>query len=302
MDPTDPVSYFRNDYRGEDEMRREAGRHRDQYTSRELFGQSDYGTVADGGYDPTIDQLTPRYEGEWIDDMRTADPRIAGPQSAWGGRGGYTGSFSDVRNALRMLQDTASQQGLSPADQAMIDAQQRQLGQQSRAARDAQMQQAQARGMGSSGLAFMSGQAANEASANRSSDMRAQMMMGAQQRALQAMQSYGSLGSQFFAESGAQRAQSMNAIDAFNQRNTDYWRGVRGRDTERRNRTADSRSDAYQQRYENRYGRYQDDEARRMGIYDREREERRYRQEREDRRTQAMIDTGAGLVRSGVGG
>jgi len=292
---TDPVGYFENDRRGRDELASESRRHRDRFTGDQLFGQQDDEVYAQGGYEPTLDQLTPDYVYD--------DPYAIyreGPRRSEMGQA--RGEDYYVNEALRQLQQLSGQQGLSRADQAMIDAQQRQVSQQARSSREAQMQQAQARGMGSSGLAFMSAQQADEAGADRSADMRAQMMMGAQQRALQAMQAYGSLGSQYYGQSFGQDAARRNAIDDFNRWRTETVLGTQQRNTDQRNRAAEAESSAYQQRYNNRYGRYQDDEARRMGIFDRQRDERRYQQEREDGRTQALIDTGAGLVGGGLGG
>jgi hypothetical protein len=278
-------SFFLND----DTAEREAKGRRDTFQRRANEQWED----VEGGI--AIDDLIPDYSME--------DPsgvlRELGNAPAMGGA---QGEDYYVLEALRGLQGMSAQQGLSAADRAMMDAQQRQISQQARSARDAQMQQAQARGMGSSGLAFMSGQAANEAGADRSADMRAQMMMGAQQRALQAMQAYGSLGTNFYGQSFGQDATRRGAIDDFNRWRAETQLGAQGRNTDRRNQQADARVAGRQRQYDDSYQRYRDSQDYAVGYGDRERDERRYNQDREDRRTQQIMDTGTSIIRASGGG
>lgn len=84
--------------------------------------------------------------------------------------------------------------GLTGADVASMDMARRRQDQQSGAARDALEQQAQARGLGGSGLALASQLGATQQGQMQSSDMEAQMLQGAQQRQLQATQAMGNLG------------------------------------------------------------------------------------------------------------
>ncbi len=258
-----------------------------------LFNQADTDvTQVYGGYAPMIDQLIPDYVYE---DERAYLPERSQMAQA-------SGDPAAVREALRMLQGVARGGGMSEADRAMGNAVQRQQDQIARSQREAILPPAQARGMGGSGLSLLSAQQAGEASSGRALDFRAQQLAAAQQRALQGMQAYGSLGAQHYGESFAQDAQRRGAIDSFNAWRADQQRGAAQRNTERRNQLADRTVGAYQQRYEDRYRRAQDAADRTYGYGRSLADERRYQQEREDRRTEKIMDTGTSLVGTGMGG
>ena len=93
-----------------------------------------------------------------------------------------------------------------------------------------------------------------------------------------------------------------SAIDDFNAWRANSQRDAAGRNTDRRNQLADRTVGAYQQRYDDRYRRAQDEADRRYGYGRSLADERRYQQEREDARTQQVMDTGTSLVRTGMGG
>lgn len=99
------------------------------------------------------------------------------------------------RQALEQMQRWGSG-GLTDADRGAMAATRRQDERGARGQRDALMQQAQARGMGGSGLDYATQMSADQAGQAQSSDAEAQMMQGAQQRALAAVQAQGQLGGQ----------------------------------------------------------------------------------------------------------
>lgn len=119
---------------------------------------------------PTADQLTADYQ---------YDPEGHDAQTA----------------ALRQLQQWGSG-NLTDADRGAMESVRRRDQQGARAQRGALMQQAQARGMGGSGLDFISQQSANQGAEAQASDAEAQMLQGAQARALAAVQAQGQLGGQ----------------------------------------------------------------------------------------------------------
>lgn len=119
---------------------------------------------------PTADQLTPDYQ--WDNTGRDAQMAALGQLQEWG-RGGLTG-----------------------ADRGMLETTRRRDAQASRGQRGALMQQAQARGVGGSGLDYATQMAANQAGQTQASDAETQMMAQAQQRALSATGASAALGGQ----------------------------------------------------------------------------------------------------------
>lgn len=124
--------------------------------------------------------------------------------------------------ALQGLQEM-SQQGFTPAERGMMDAAQRQAAQAEKAQRMAVLQQMAARGMTNSGAALSGALAAQQGGANRLADQQAQLQMGAQQRALGALQSSGSLSSNMRQQADNMSRFRASALDQFNQRNTDRY-------------------------------------------------------------------------------
>lgn len=115
---------------------------------------------------PTAQDLTPDYRPEGRDAQMAALAQM----QEWG-RGGLTG-----------------------ADRAMMESTRRRDEQAAGSSRRAMMQQAQARGVGGSGLDYGSQMMATQAGQQQASDAESQMLQGAQQRALQAVQQQGTMG------------------------------------------------------------------------------------------------------------
>lgn len=195
------------------------------------------------GYLPSADDLWVQYEEEGF---------IGGPEdSALAGARSSEESRAAQSMALAQLQDVA-QGGLTEADRAMMALGRQQVGQQMRAARDADMQALQARGMGGSGAALASMLSAQQGGAMGAATADAQMQIAAQQRALAAMQQSGDLGTQMRGQSFNEEATRGSAIDDFNRWQTDYQRDRERMNTDRRNQTHESRAGSRQQAYENR--------------------------------------------------
>ncbi len=241
---------------------------------------------------PTAEDLTPdySYEDPYAEGMYSDSPELA------------YGNSAAMTDALRLMQGEASTTGFTDAERGMMDVTQRRQTQMARGMRDAQMQQAEARGMGGAGLSFMSGQQAGEAATGQQSDYEAQMAMQARMRALQAMQSYGQLGATYNAQTFGQSAHNTGAINAWNQGNTEYRRGVQRDNTDRRNRRADAATGAVQQEYENEY-RNTRDAASDTGHYGNAiTGETRFQQARDDERMNRILDTGRSAIGGASGG
>jgi hypothetical protein len=86
--------------------------------------------------------------------------------------------------------------GLTSADRGMLDASRRRDEQAASAQRQAIARDANARGVGGGGLDFAMQQQADQRGQQQSSDREAQLMSSAQDRALQAIQQQGQMGSQ----------------------------------------------------------------------------------------------------------
>lgn len=119
---------------------------------------------------PSAADLTPQYN--WNPEGRDAQSAALSQLAQWG-QGGLTG-----------------------ADRGMLETTRRRDAQAAGSQRGALMQQAQARGVGGSGLDYATQMQANQAGQAQASDAESQMMMGAQQRALAATQAQGQLGGQ----------------------------------------------------------------------------------------------------------
>lgn len=153
-------------------------------------------------------------------------------------------SVEDLRGdpTLRQAQMDALDQmaewsrgGLTGADRATMESARGRDSQQAQAQRMALEQQAQARGIGGSGLDFAMRQQADQGAQQRSSDRDAQMMAAAQQRALQATQQRAQLGSQTRQQdasdvTGAFDSATTRAAGATGQYSGDASTRQRGRD------------------------------------------------------------------------
>jgi hypothetical protein len=121
-------------------------------------------------------------------------------------------------NALSKLQNL-SEQGLSATDRARMADIQGELGAQQRGAREAIMQNAQARGVGGSGTELASLLANQQGAAERASRAGTDVAAQAEQRALEALLQSGQLGTQVRGQEYAQAAQKAQAQDAINRFN-----------------------------------------------------------------------------------
>lgn len=102
--------------------------------------------------------------------------------------------FTAQMDALGGLQDISNNDGLTAADRAQLGQIQTQEDSAERGAREAILQNAQARGMGGSGIELLQQFQNQQDSATRKSQKDMDVAAMAQNRALQALQSAGSLG------------------------------------------------------------------------------------------------------------
>lgn len=132
------------------------------------------------------------------------------------------GSKQAQMDALLGLQDITSSGGMTAQDKARMQQIQNQENSASRGAREAIMQNAQARGMGGSGMDIMAQLQNQQDSATRASNRGTEVAGMAQERALQALMQQGQLGGQInqqqFGQDSA-RAQAQDAISKFNAQN-----------------------------------------------------------------------------------
>ena len=195
-----------------------------------------------GGTAPTADDLTVNYGTEAGRDERGD---LFGGESAI--RGGSSGlaAQSDALGALRGIIDTG---GYTRADQMQRNAAAGANAQRLQSANSAAMQQANARGMGGGGQELASRLMGSQAYAQGQSMADAQIQSAGMARALAAMQAAGQLGASM--DQNEYRRQA--ALDAYNQRQMDWRREREQRNTQWRNRSAESRANAAQTSYENR--------------------------------------------------
>lgn len=123
-------------------------------------------------------------------------------------------------DALFGLQDISNSGGLTAADQSQLSQIQNQEQTAQRGAREAILQNAQARGAGGSGMELLAQLQNQQDSATRQSQRDLDVAGMAQQRALQALQQAGSLGGQIQAQDFGQQSAIANAQDAINKFNT----------------------------------------------------------------------------------
>ncbi len=197
-------------------------------------------TWRDIGRGPSVDELTPEYRGEGtVDEYGNL---IGDPSQleGFGASGDQTASLA----ALRSLYESG---GYTDADraaqQAARSAQAQQVGGMNRAA----LAQMEARGLGGSGAALAAQLGGSQSLANANQQSDAQLAIGAQARAMQALQGWQGGANTMQAQELARR----NALDSFNQGNTDWRRGREERNTGTANRQQDANTNARQQGYEN---------------------------------------------------
>lgn len=229
--------------------------------------------------DPTY---TPEYAFE--------DTVDAGP-TAFEGVGADRDAIEAQRRALDMMRVQAETRGFTPAEQAMMQASIRGAEQSARGQRMADMQALEARGMGGSGMAMLSGQMAADSAADRAADVGAQGMMAAQQRALAAMESYGGQAAQMRGQSFGESATRASGLDAWNQALAQRAQGVEGRNAERYNQGQD-------QGYQNRFQR----EALSQGLYGMEQQRAENARDRAQQTRERNADRDAEFTSALIGG
>ena len=134
----------------------------------------------------------------------------------------YQAGTEAQMRALRQMQEIGAQGGYTGLERDQIAQAQRQAAAAEKSQRDAQVQQMQMRGMVGGGGEMAARLAAQQGGANRASADATNIATNAQMRALQAMQAGGQIGAQQQTHA-TNRAQ---AIDAFNQANTNRQQGV----------------------------------------------------------------------------
>ena len=188
---------------------------------------------------PTADDLSVEYG---LEDY------IAGPGSEWtrdtaeaeGGRGAMATALGDLYEWSRG--------GFTDTDRAMMDEASRRSSMDARADREAALSSLEARGAGGSGASLAADLAAGEGAASRASSAYTSLLGAAQAREYDAVRDMASLG-------GAMRdadARERSGREAYNMWDTDYSRGLEGRNTERDNASRESAANANQTVYENR--------------------------------------------------
>lgn len=126
-------------------------------------------------------------------------------------------------SALQQLQEIGNEGGLTATDKAKLQAIRNEEQTASRGAREAILQNAQARGAGGSGLELMAQLKNQQEAASRESSRDLNVAAMAQERALQALQAAGNQGSQLNQQQFGQQkaiADSRNEIAKFNAANT----------------------------------------------------------------------------------
>lgn len=123
-------------------------------------------------------------------------------------------------DALASLQDIGANDGLTAMDKAQLSQIQTQEDTAARGAREAILQNAQARGLGGSGIELMSQMQNQQDAATRASQRGMDVAALAQQRALDSLAQAGQLGGQMQQTQFGQKAQVAGANDAISQFNT----------------------------------------------------------------------------------
>ena len=220
-------NFFSLDFLTGNNARRDANRQ--QAAATELFQDQLFGSETAG-----------------VGDIYTPESaEYAGPSmlSNWGltNNDEYHKGKAAQMQALQQMQGVAQGGGYTPLERDQIAQAQRQAAGYEKSQRDAQVQQMAMRGMQGGGGEMAARLQAQQGGANRAAGQATDTATQAQMRALQAMQAGGQIGQQQQANA-ADRAQ---AVDAFNQANTQRRQSV-----EQRNAAA--RGGAAQQAFDNR--------------------------------------------------
>ena len=178
-------------------------------------------------------RATDLWMGEWgnlptADDYYNPEREIYADPTAQYGLAydpNYQAGTEAQMRALRQMQDIGAQGGYTNLERDQIAQAQRQAAAAEKSQRDAQVQQMEMRGMAGGGGEMAARLAAQQGGANRAQGAATDIATQAQMRALQAMQAGGQMGQQVQANATT-RAQ---AIDAFNQANTNRAQAVRQR-------------------------------------------------------------------------
>lgn len=123
-------------------------------------------------------------------------------------------------DALSSLQNISDNDGITSADQSQLNQIQTQEDTKARGAREAILQNAQARGVSGSGLELLSQMQNAQDSATRTSQRGFDVAANAQNRALEAIKQAGSLGGQLQTNEFNQQAKVADSNDAINRFNT----------------------------------------------------------------------------------
>lgn len=150
-------------------------------------------------------------------------------------------------DALSGLQDISDSGGLTAADQSQLAQIKSQEDSAARGSREAIMQNAQARGMGGSGIELLQQFQNQQDSATRKSQRDLDVAGMAQNRALQALQQAGSLGGSIQSQDFNQQSQVASANDAINKFNAQNSQNVALQNTAAKN-TAQAQNLAEKQR------------------------------------------------------
>lgn len=140
-------------------------------------------------------------------------------------------------DALSQLGDVA-QGGFTLSDRAALEAAQSDINAQERGARDAIMQNMQARGMSGSGMELLAQLQGQQAAASQAHSAGLEQAGMAQRRALDAMAQQGQMAGQMRGQDFGQAAQVAQARDAMNQFNTRNQIGTQQRNVDRTNQAA----------------------------------------------------------------
>lgn len=147
--------------------------------------------------------------------------------------------------ALRQMQRVAGEGGYTPIEREQIAMAQRQAARAEQAQRGAIRQQMAMRGVGGSGLDYAAQLGAQQSAANQGRADAASIAAQAQQRALQAMQAASQQASQMRGQQLQTATARNDAIDRFNQANTQHRRDVQARNEDQRVAANQRRFDNY---------------------------------------------------------
>ncbi len=170
-------------------------------------------------------------------------------------------------DALQGLQDVANEDGLTAVDKAKLSAIQTEQDTHARGQREAILQNAQARGMGGSGMEMLAQLQNQQDSATRGSQRGMDVAAMAQERALQALMGAGNMGNQMQQTQFGQKAQVAKSNDAINQFNTQNMQTVGNINTQNRNVAAEKNLGEKQRVADTNVGTRNQQEAHNKGLH-----------------------------------